>query len=81
MERNTDGRRANSDENNLDFSDPEQEVQQQYLLVHRDDTKLCPKLVQRCEQCRLAFSSPPDFFVIKTVNIQGRTEKSGERKK
>ena len=76
-----DGRRANSDENKVDFSNPDREVQQQHLLVYRDDKKVCPKSVQRCEQCCLAFSSPPDFLVVKTVGIQGRTEKSGERKK
>ena len=58
--KNADGGRASSDENKLDFQDHDQEVQQRYLLVYRDDTKLCPKSVQRCEQCRLAFSSPPD---------------------
>ena len=50
------------------------------LLVYRDDTKLCPKSVQWCEQCRLAFSSLPDLLVVKIVGIRERTEKSGERK-
>ena len=77
--KNTDGGRASSDENKLDFPDPKQEVQQQYFLVYRDDMKLCPKSVQRCEQCRLDFSSP-DFLVIKTVGIRERTEKWGEKK-
>ena len=77
MEKNTDGRRANSDENKLDFPDPDREVQQQYLLVYRDDTKLCPKSVQRCEQCRLAFSSPPDFLVVKSR----KNRKVGRKKK
>ena len=81
MDKNTDGGRPNNDENKLNFPDPDREVQQQYLLVYRDDTKLCPKSVQRCEQCRLAFSSRPDFPVVKTVGIRERTEKSGERKK
>ena len=76
--KNTDGGRASSDENKLDFPDPKQEVQQ-YFLVYRDDMKLCPKSVQRCEQCRLDFSSP-DFLVIKTVGIRERTEKWGEKK-
>ena len=77
--KNTDGGRASSDENKLDFPDPKQEVQQQYFLVYRDDMKLCPKSVQRCEQCRLDFSSP-DFLVIKTVGIRERTEKWAEKK-
>ena len=77
-EKNTDGGRASSDENKLDFPDPKQEVQQ-YFLVFRDDMKLCPKSVQRCEQCHLDFSSP-DFLVIKTVGIRERTEKWGEKK-
>ena len=81
MEKNIDGGRASSDENKLDFPEHDQEVQQQYLLVYRDNTKLCPKSVQRCEQCHLAFSSPPDILVVKTVGIRERTEKLGERKK
>ena len=56
MEKNTDGRKANNDENKLDFPDTDREGQQQYLLVYRDDTRLCPKMVQQCEQRRLAFS-------------------------
>ena len=81
MQKNTDGGRASSDENKLDFPNPKREVQQHYLLVYRDDTRLCPKSVQRCEQCRLAFSSPADFLVVTTVGIRIRTEKSRERKK
>ena len=47
MEKNKDGERENSDENKLDFPDPDQEVQQQYLLAYRDDMKLCSKSVQQ----------------------------------
>ena len=79
MEKNTDGERASSDDNKLDFPDPKREAQQ-YLFVYRDDTKLCPKSVQRCEQCRLALSSPPDFLLVKPVGIRKRTEKWGEKK-
>ena len=62
------------------FSDPDREVQQQYLLVYIDDTKFCPKSVQQCEQCCLAFYLPPEFLVVKTVGVQERTEKLGKKK-
>ena len=40
MGKNTDGERENGDENKLDFPDPDQEVQQQYFLIYRDDKNL-----------------------------------------
>lgn len=45
--------------------------------MSRDDHKLCPKSVQRCEQCRTAFNLT-DKVIVKSVGIRERTEKSGK---
>ena len=48
-----------------------------YDLVHRDDNKLCPKSVQRCEQCHVAFNHA-DKVLVKNVGMRERTDKLGE---
>ena len=57
--------------------DPERITGKQYQLVSRDDHKLCPKSVQRCEQCRTAFNLT-DKVIVKSVGIRERTEKTGK---
>ena len=61
----------------LDCLDPERITGKQYQLVSRDDHKLCPKSVQRCEQCRTAFNLT-DKVIVKSVGIRERTEKTGK---
>jgi len=38
---------------------------------------MCPKSVQRCEQCRVAFGKS-DVVVVKTVGSRERTDKNGK---
>jgi len=61
----------------MDFLNPERITGKQYQLVSRDDSKLCPKSVQRCEQCRTVFNQT-DKVVIKSVGVRERTDKSGK---
>ncbi len=56
--------------------DPERIQGKMYDLVHRDD-KMCPKTVQRCEQCRVAFNTG-DKVLVKTVGVRERTDRSGK---
>ena len=48
-------KKKGSGDEDLGLLDPDRIRGKQYELVHRSDTKLCPKSVQRCEQCRVAF--------------------------
>ena len=61
----------------MNFLDPDRISGNQYELVSRDDGKLCPKSVQRCEQCRVAFHQA-DKVVVKSVGVRERTDKSGK---
>lgn len=61
----------------MDFFDPERINGKQYQLVSRDDNKLCPKSVQRCEQCRTAFNQT-DKLIVKSVGVRERTDKLGK---
>lgn len=61
----------------VDILDPDRIAGRQFDLVHRDDNKLCPKTVQRCEQCRVAFNLA-DKVVIKSVSVRERTDKTGK---
>lgn len=38
---------------------------------------MCPKSVQRCEQCRVAFGKN-DVVLVKTVGSRERTDKNGK---
>lgn len=60
-----------------DILNPDRITGKQYDLVHKDDTKLCPKSVSRCEQCRVAFNTS-DKVIIKSVGVLERTDKSGK---
>ena len=57
--------------------DPDRVPRQSYDLVHRSDSKMCPKAVQRCEQCRVAFGRN-DVVLVKTVGHRERTDKNGK---
>ena len=61
----------------MNFLDPDRISGNQYELVSRDDGKLCPKSVQHCEQCRVAFHQA-DKVVVKSVGVRERTDKSGK---
>ena len=61
----------------IDELNPDRILGKQFDLVHRDDKKLCPSGVQRCEQCRISFNQA-DKAIVKTVGVRERTEKSGK---
>lgn len=61
----------------MDFLNPERVQGKQYQLVSRYDHKLCPKGVQRCEQCRTAFNHT-DKVIVKSMGVRERTDKSGK---
>ena len=61
----------------MDFLNPERVHGKLYQLVSRDDNKLCPQGVQRCEQCRTAFNQT-DKVIVKSVGVRERTDKSGK---
>ena len=58
-----------------DILNPDRMSGKQYDLVHKDDTKLCPKSVTRFGQCRVAFNTS-DKVMIKSVGVRERTDKS-----
>ena len=62
------------------FLDPDRDQPEKYQMVHRDDPKLCPKSVRRCEHCRLAFNAT-DILLVKTVGVREITDKKGSKKK
>lgn len=62
------------------FLDPDRQITGAYQLVHREDSKLCPKSVARCEQCRIAFQSS-DVVLVKTTGLREITDKDGQRKR
>ena len=53
----------------MDFLDPERVNGKQYQLLSRDDNILCPKSVERCEQCRTAFCQT-DKVIVKSVGVR-----------
>eukprot|EP00794_Sanderia_malayensis_P004341 gene4341-4918_t len=61
------------------FIDPDRQQSGEYQLVHRDDTKSCPKSVSRCQQCHIAFQSS-DVVLIKTTGVREKTTKDGKQK-
>ena len=61
----------------MDFLDPERVNGKQYQLLSRDDNILCPKSVERCEQCRTAFCQT-DKVIMKSVGVWEHTDKSGK---
>jgi hypothetical protein len=68
---------ASNDKGATGFLDPERISGKQYELVSRDDSKLCPKSLQRCEQCRVSFNQA-DKVLVKSVGIRERTHKAGK---
>ena len=57
---------------NLEILDPDRIAGNQYGLVHHQDSKLCPKSVTRCEQCRVAFNQT-DAVVVKSLGGREQT--------
>ena len=70
-------RKKGSCDEDLGLLDPDRIRGKHYELVHRSDTKLCPKSVQRCEQYRIAFHQG-DIALVKTVDVRERTDKTGK---
>lgn len=65
------------DTRNLELLDPDRISRKQFVHVSRLDNKRCPKSVQSCEQCRVAFQQA-DIILVKTVGVRERTDKSGK---
>ena len=61
----------------IDVLNPDKITGKQFDLVHRTDNKLCPKTVQRCEQCRISFNQA-DTVLVKTVGVRKHTDKTGK---
>ena len=61
----------------LHLFDPDRVEVKQYYLVLRCDTKSCPPIVSRCQQCRTAFGSA-NIAVAKTSGERERYGKKGE---
>ena len=61
----------------IDVLNPDRITGKQFDLVHRTDNKLCPKTVQRCEQCHISFNQA-DTVLVKTVGVRDRTDKTGK---
>ena len=53
---------------------PQRTVVQKYDLVHRKDTKLCPKKVSTCQSC------PTSFWKSNVYGTREFTDKSGKQK-
>jgi hypothetical protein len=64
----------------IDVLNPDRIAGKQFDLVHRNDNKLCPKSVKRCEQCRISFNQA-DLVLVKTVGVREHTDKSGKHVK
>ena len=62
------------------FFDPDRESRGKYMLVHREDTKLCPISVSICQQCRTSVQES-DVIVIKTVGARDMTDRNGKEKR
>ena len=61
----------------MDFLDPERVNGKQYQLSRRNDTIPCPKSVERCEQCRIAFCQT-DKVIVESVGVREHTYKAGK---
>lgn len=61
----------------MDFLDPERVNGKQYQLLSKNDNILCPRSVERCEQCGTAFCQT-DKVTVKSVGVREYTEKSGK---
>ena len=58
----------------LSFLNPYRVKENNYMLVHRDDLKNCPKAVIRCQKCRVSFDSS-DVVIIKTSGRRDGTDR------
>ena len=70
-------KKKGSPDEDLGLLDPNRIRGKQYELVYRSDTELCPKSVQKCEQCRVAFHQG-DIVLVKTVGVCESTDKTGK---
>ena len=61
-----------------DILNPDRITGKWYDLEHKDNTKLCPKSVTRCEQCRLAFNTSYKL-IIKSVGVCEKTKSQGSK--
>ena len=68
---------ANFQEENQVLFDPDREIVCPYYLIHRKDTKQCPKSVKRCESCKRVFSAA-DHILVKTTGEREFVDKKGK---
>ena len=52
-----------------------------YHLVHREDTKNCPRQVARCEQCRFNFTNADTVFVCTNGVREFTGPKTGKQRR
>ena len=65
----------------MDPLDPMRTETHMYHLVHREDTKNCPRQVKRCEQCRFQFTNA-DIVIVRTNGVREFTcPKTGKLRK
>ena len=65
----------------MDPLDPMRAETHMYHLVHREDTKNCPRQVKRCEQCRFQFTNA-DIVIVRTNGVREFTcPKTGKLRK
>ena len=69
-------------ESNIDMLfNPDRKIDTDYQLVHRSDTKSCPKSVKRCQVCNRSFSEA-DIVIIKTQGVREyHCSKTGKEKR
>lgn len=60
----------------IDYFNPDRTTSRSYTLVLRNDHANCPKKVKRCENCKIQFLS--DVVVVKTTGERQFKDKKGE---
>ena len=72
---------AGGSANTVFLLDPDRQIDKTFYLVHRKDTKNCPKTVTRCEVCRRAFNEANNLVVVKTNGERELYNKKVQKKR
>ena len=62
----------------LSFLDPFREKTIKYMLVHRGDVKNCPKIVKRCQECKVVFDASDIVLIRSTGRRETTCAKTGK---
>ncbi|XP_066932127.1 uncharacterized protein [Clytia hemisphaerica] len=68
---------TDDDDADDDF-DPDRDNSQPFHIVVRSDVRNCPKLVKRCEQCRIPFTT--EKIVVRSMGNRPHTDSKGNEK-